>query len=406
MAQWKYRDYQLDGAVWIYNTLQSYGLAYLAWQERTGKTGTAIKACEDTKLKTVLVLTKKKAIPDWITAIKNFGAIKSYEVLNYESVHKISSIPDIVILDEAHHGLAKYPKPSKTWEKVKALTEGKPIIYLSATPHPESIVQLYYQFALSDWTPFGAWPTFYQWHEVWGEPYLEYIGSRQVKKYDKAKEELILQNVHHLFSRRTRKEAGFEHEPNDVIHFVKLNDDTLAKYEKLSKTMVLEVGSLEVISETVGSLLQKLAQLVGGTMKVEDIENSTEDKMAYKSFFLGNTEKIDYIKSKWGDHDKMVIMYHYKAEEHLLKRHFKHARILQADTWAEGISLKDYDPLIIYSMSWRTSKYIQRRARQADKDRDSVINVHYVLTDDKVDAYIYEAVAVKHSNFNVRYFYG
>jgi len=402
--------HQEEGAVEIYGILKENALVYVEWEERTQKTMTVMEALRKTTLTDVLWITKKKPLPDldkqWQAYCDSYSPGYSLTTINYESIHKLTRKNfDCIVLDEAHHATATYPKKSKTWDKVKVLTKGKPIVYISATPYPETLAQVYHQFALSDWSPFWEYSSFYKWHEAYGLPYLEYIGARQIKKYDKVKDEAVLKLIKPLFTRKTRKEIGFKHEPVDKVHYVTLDHITEKRYKEMSKDFVTIIGEEEVVAETAVAVLQKLAQLVGGTMKVEDSKNATEEKMAYKSFWTGTTEKIDYIKAKWGDHDKMVIMYHYKEEEHLLKHHFKKARILQADTWAEGVSLKDYEPLIVYSMSWRTSKYIQRRARQADMLRGEPIIVNYILTRN-VDEYIYEAVALKRVNFNGRYFYG
>lgn len=404
------REHQVEGADTIYTILLEHGLAYVEYEERTGKTLTIMEALRKTSLKDILWITKKKPLDD--LKLQGQAYCESYSpeyqltCINYESIHKLTRKNfDCIVLDEAHHALAAYPKPAETWKKVKVLTKGKPIVFVSATPYPETLAQMYHQLALSDWSPFWEYSTFYKWHEVYGEPYVEHIGARQVKKYNKVKDDVILKIIKPLFTRKTRSEVGFKHEPEDKVHYVPLSHIAELRYAELEKDFVTVIGEEEIVAETAGAVLQKLAQLTGGTMKVEDPDHATEKKMAYRSFWTGNTEKIDYIKQTWGDHEKMVIMYHYKEEEHLLKHHFKRARVLQADTWAEGVSLKEYDPLIIYSMSWRTSKYIQRRARQADKEREEPITVHYVLSR-KVDERIYDAVAIKRVNFNARYFYG
>lgn len=403
-------DHQVEGAEELFHILKENGLVYCEWEERTRKTMTVMEMLRKTIFKQVLWITKKKPLPDldsqWQAYSNSYSPGYQLTTINYESLHKLSlKNYDCIILDEAHHAMATYPKKSKTWDKVKVLTKGKPVVYMSATPYPETLAQIYHQFALSDWSPFWEYTSFYKWHEQFGLPYLEYIGARQIKKYDKVQDDRILRIIKPLFSKKTRSEVGFKHEPTDEVHYVTLGAQTEQHYKEMSKDFVTVIGEEEVVAETSVAVLQKLAQLVGGTMKVEDPERATEKKMAYRSFWTGNTEKIDYIKKTWGDTDDMVIMYHYKEEEHLLKHHFKKARILQADTWAEGVSLKEYEHLIVYSMSWRTSKYIQRRARQADKEREESIEVKYVLSH-KVDEYIYEAVALKRVNFNGRYFYG
>ena len=398
------RDYQLAQAEIGYKLLQKFGLAYNTSQERVGKSLSTLLIVEKSSRSKCLIVTKKAAMPDWKDLIKAYPiAGKQFEVINYESIHKINMAPDIVVLDEAHHALSKYPKPSKTFLKVAEVCYGLPLLYLSATPHAETTAQLYHQLRLSAWSPFGKYKNFYKFHEEYGISYMQYLGSRQIKMYDRMQEDRVMDLFQPLTFGLTRKAVGFEHEPTNKIHNITLNEETGKSYTTFSKDLVMEIEGEEMIAETAGALLQKLSQMVGGTMKVEVGMKSPTQK-EYKTFWLGNTEKIDYIKDTWGDTEDMVIMYQYKEEEHLLNHHFKKARVLQGDRFAEGISLKHIENLIIYSMSWRTSKYIQRRARQADLERTTPIIVNYVLTEDKVDRMIYEAVVEKGVNFNGRYF--
>lgn len=398
------RDYQETQAAKGYAILAKYGLAYDTSQERVGKSLVKLMIFERSSRKKLLVLTKKAAISDWKHLVEHYPIPgKEVEVINYESVHKIIMKPDMAVLDEAHHALSKYPKPSKTFLKVAAVVYGLPLLYDSATPHAETSAQLYHQLRLSMWSPFAEYKSFYKFHEEYGLPYVTYLGSRQIKMYDRMQEGRVMALFEPLTYGLTRKDVGFEHEPTNKVHRVQLEEGTEKSYTTFSKNLVMEIEGFDMVAETAGALLQKLAQMVGGTMKVE-IGMKSPTQKDYKTFWLGNTEKIDYIKKTWGDTEDLVIMYQYKEEEHLLNHHFKKAKVLQGDRFAEGITLKHVEHLAVYSMSWRTSKYIQRRARQADLERDTPIIVHYILTEDKVDNMIYEAVVEKGVNFNGRYF--
>ena len=404
MSRFIPRDYQEAQATIGYGILSKHGLAYDTSQERVGKSLSNLMIFERSSRTKLLILTKKAALKDWNHLIEHYP-IEGKEIvaINYESIHKIDFIPDMAILDEAHHALSKYPKPSKTFLKVAEVVYGLPLLYLSATPHAETSAQLYHQLRLSSWSPFAEFKNFYKFHEEYGLPYLTYLGSRQIKMYDRMQEDRVMELFGPLTYGLTRKDVGFEHEPENQIHKVNLTGETEKSYTALTKNLVMEIEGQEMIVETAGALLQKLSQIVGGTMKVE-IGMKSPTQKEYRSYWLGNTEKIDYIKEHWGDTEDMVIMYQYKEEEYLLNHHFKKAQILQGDRFAEGISLKHVNNLIIYSMSWRTSKYIQRRARQADLERTEPIIVHFILTEDKVDRMIYEAVVEKGVNFNGRYF--
>jgi len=396
------RKHQVEWASKAYSILGEHGLVYNTSLERTGKTLSSIELVRLTTRQSCLVLTKKAAIPDWLIAIEGYNHGKTFQVINYESVHKIEPGSfDIVILDEAHHSLGKYPKPSKTFLKVAKLVYGLPLIYLSATPHAETFSQLYHQLRLSPWSPFAEYTNFYKWHKEFGIEKVTYLAGRAIKMYNETQEDRIKPLFDKISLGVTRKEIGFKHEASDIKHIIQLDTDSQELINTICKDRVAEVYGYEVLAETVGSMLQKMYQIEGGTLKIEDgMKNETTKN--YVSVSLGNTEKIDYIKANWGDSDDTVIMYNYKQEEILLRAHFQNALIRQADRFAEGVSYKDKEHLIIYSMAWRTSKYIQRRNRQADMERTTPINVHYLLVEDGISEKIYEAVVEKNLNFNGR----
>ena len=381
--------HQVEYAAHTLNTIRECGFAYLAFEERCGKTLTAILAAEQSTRTNILVLTKKAAIPDWIKTLEQFSHTKHYHITNYEQAHKLQADWDLIILDEAHHALSKYPKPSETWKNVKKLCVEQPIIFMSATPYAETLSQLYHQFALSSWSPFEE-NSFYKWHKVWGIDSSIRVAGREIKQYNLVKDYAVLPKIAKYFHRLTRAEIGFEHEPTDKIHHVPLTPSSSEYYTTLEKHSIVHIDERPVVAETAGALMQKLAQLVGGTMITED-----------GAFFIGNREKIEYIYETFGDCKNMAIMHNYKLEEALLKQTFKRASIMQGDRFAEGVDLSHIENLIIYSMSFRTSKYIQRRARQASKNRGTKIVVHYILSG-LIDTKIYEAVALKKQNFTAK----
>lgn len=401
---YNYRPHQIKGAEESYEVLKKYGLVYRTDQERSGKSATAVLLVEKTSRQSCLILTRKQAIPGWIETLNNFDHGKDFQVINYESVHKIEPDSfDIVILDESHSALGKYPKPSKTFLKVAKMVYGLPLIYLSATPYSESLSQIYHQLRLSPWSPFAKYTNFYKWHTEYGIEEVRYLSGRAIKMYNKTQEDRITEIVAPIMLGVTRKEIGFEYEAVDKVHTIKLDQSTQDLIDTLTKDRVLKVQGYEVLAETVMSMLIKAYQIIGGTLKIE-VGMKSETQKDYVSLQLGNTEKIQAIKDIFGDTDDLVIMYHFKEEERLLKSHFTKALILQATSYAEGISLKHKKHLVIYSMDFRTSKFIQRRNRQCDMTRDEEIIVHYFLTEKGIDRMVYEAVAEKGENFNAIYY--
>lgn len=386
----KPRASQIELAEQALSLLREHAIAYLACEERTGKTLAAILVAEYASVTNVLVLTKKKALDGWFNTLKEFEHKKVFYVTNYHQAAKVNFTPDLVILDEAHSYIAAYPKRSVMWNTVKAITKGKPILYLSATPNPQGYQQLYHQFALSDWSPWAQYKRFYDWFKVYGNAYSLKINGEDIPQYDNIKPEAY-QEVKHLFITKTRAELGFVHEPEDVLHYVELCPEVKDIYNKL-RNPKLRIAELEghglLVADTSSKLRAYLHMLEGGVIKLDE-----------KYIVLPFNEKVDYIKKTFGDTADMVIMYQYIAEGIKLRQQFKNALILQGTSYAEGVDLHKYKHLIIYSQDFSTGRHTQRRARQANMNRSEPIQVHFILVKGAISARVYQTVSVNKKNF-------
>lgn len=387
MKPWDYQDELSDLGLAI---LRKHFLLYLSMEERTGKSLTAILVAEKSLACNVLIVTKKgKPLQGWVDTLAAYKHLNLYEVVNYHSVDKAGDPDyDLIILDEAHNYISSYPKPNTIWKKVRRYTKNKPIIYLSATPHAQGYQMLYNQFALSSWSPWRRFKDFYAWFKEYGKPYTLEINSIEVNQYDQTKEDKILADVSKYFISKTRKELGFEHEPRDKLHYIELTDKTKALYNKIVKDAILYLPEGPLVCDTKSKMRYALHQLEGGTCKIDD---------EYHVF--DNTEKIEYIKKAWGDTEDLVIMYNYKPELDKLSAAFKKAKLLQATTNAEGIDLYQHKHLVIYSQDFSTARHTQRRARQANKERDEPITVHFLLVKGAISEDVYQTVSVNKKNF-------
>lgn len=392
---------QVQCAKEAYDVLRQYGLVYIAGEERTGKLLASIVTAElCSNVTNVLVLTTKKAIEGWYDTLSKYSATVNIEPHTYHSAHKAEGQYDLVILDECHNYLSAFPKAGGIWRKVRKIVYGLPIIYTSATPHPEGQQQLYHQFALSAWSPWKKYSSAYAWWKRYGLEEYTYVYSQRVKQYKQIEDPDELKKTYaHLMITKTRKELGFEFEPEDKLHYIELEEATRNSYNELMKKKILtfQDGNV-VVGDTPMKLHTLLHQIEGGGIKVTRIDEVKKKKLT-EPFVLSNTEKIDYIKNVWGDTEDMAIMYNYLSEGIKLRSHFTYAAILQGDTHAEGVDLSHIKHLIIYSQNFRTSKYIQRRARQANKYRTEPIIVHYLLVEGAISDQVYESVAIKKKNF-------
>jgi len=382
------RQHQIEGATWALKTIREYGIAYLSWEERTGKTLTALLTVENSKAQSCLIVTKKKAIDGWVETLEQWDHNTKFQVINYESIHKIKGTFDFIILDEAHHAIAAFPKRSKTWANVAKFTKKLPILYLSATPYAESIGQLFHQFRLSFWCPI-KYKSFYDFHRAYGIPKTIYTSYGQIQDYSQFRVKEVMEMVEHLFNFKTRKDVGIEHEPSVNLITITLHNDTKKLMKLWLAHRIITIGASEIVGDSDSKLRMVHYQLEGGTVKVDD----------KKSILLPHHEKVDYIKANY-EEENIAIMAHFIKERELLEKEFPKARILSSDGHAEGVDLHRVEKLIVYSMSFKTSKYTQRLARQANHNRDTPIIVD-ILVGDKpaIGNYVYETVAIKKENF-------
>ena len=390
MASWNYLPHQVEWSDRLYEIISRHGFAILASEERTGKTGTFIRLAEESKSEKILILTKKAAISGIEEHVVKLGAKKRYTITNYQAIHKLTDKEfDLVILDEFHQALCSYPKPSGTYTAVKKITAGLPILYVSATPFSESYSQAYHSLKLSDHSPFKH-KTFYTFHKDFGIECLIYMSGRQIKQYHLTQENRIKSLLSKYIVKATRKDVGFEHEPEDIVHIVELSTNTKSDINMYKKTKMKHFGSDPVPLESTMAEANAIYLRGGGF-----VEN---DGDCYQL----SSEKFDYFMEHFGDRDNVAIMAHYKCEQKYLTSRLKNATVLSSTSHAEGVDLHKYDYLVIYSMSFSTSKHVQRRARQCNINRKDEIKVHFLLTDHGLDKHIYDTVNNKKTNFTAR----
>jgi len=390
MVKWDYLPHQVDWGDRLYEMIKQEGFAILASEERTGKTGTFIKVAEMAEADKILILTKKAAISGIEDHIANLLAIKDYTVINYQSIHKLDTDDyDFIILDEFHQALCSYPKPSETFKSVLKLTKDTPILYVSATPFSETYAQAYHSLKLSSWSPFKH-KTFYQFHKEYGVETIIYIGGRQAKQYNCMQDWKIKPLLSKHILKSTRKDIGFKHEPDDVLHTIHLSEQSKADIKMYKKTQMKHVNSTPIPLESTMAEMNSIYLRGGGMVEHE------------KECYQLSTEKVDYILEFFGDTEDVAIMAHYVCEQKMLAATFSNATTLSSTAHAEGVDLHKYKSLIIYSMGFSTSKFIQRRARQCNINREDPIEVHYLIADGCIDKKLYDTVSQKRSNFTAR----
>lgn len=413
----KLRDYQERIAEQACALLCTHGMAYLALAVRTGKTITALYTAELLRkhsmlpMRTVVFLTKKKAIESIQQDFARLAADYVLAVMNYEQVkigNKWLEDADLFILDEAH-GLGQYPKPAERTKLLRSIIGRKPVIYLSGTPSPESYSQLFHQFWVSARSPFPE-KTFYEWAKAYVNVFQVRFGHGLVNNYSKANEAKIMEKVGHLIIRFSQEDAGFTQLVDEEVLTVRMEERTYKVAEALIKKRVITNGEGEtILADTAVKLLGKLHQLYSGSVIVD------EPSKYAKALDL---TKGRYIAERFAG-QKIAIFYKFKAEAVILRATIKGTItespeefqaggpdmvfISQIQSGREGVNLSTADALVMMNIDFSAVSYFQARARLQTKDRTEPAKVYWIFADGGIESKIYERVKAK-KDYTVRYF--
>ena len=388
----KLRDYQQELSERVTDKLREYKIAILNAEVRTGKTHVALSVAS--KYENVLFITKKKAISsiedDYKTAALGFNIT----VINYESLHKVCGVFDLVICDESH-SMAAFPKPSKRTKMVRGFVTGD-LLLLTGTLLPESNSQIFHQLWVSPHSPYKNCGNFYKWFKIYGTPkkiFTSYGQSNDYSTvdYDKIKNTIVSLNVSF-----TQKQAGFTTKVKEHVLKVDLKQSTVRLMNKLRQDKVVEGVNDTILCDTSVKLMQKLHQLSSGTVILESGNGAILD-----------TTKVDFIADYFKG-KKLAIFYYYKQEKEMIFDKFGHGVTddlkefndtgkhiaLQQVSGAEGVNLSAADVLIFINFGFSNTKFVQAKDRLTTMTRKEN-DVYYILSNNGIDNKVYKAVSNK-----------
>lgn len=402
----KLHDYQEDIAARGYKILAEHKILYLSMEVRCGKTLTALSAADRYRAKRVLFVTKKKAISsidnDDDDAKGDYQKLQpGFEMVttNYEQLHNLIGEFDFIIIDEAH-SIGQFPKPAERTKLLKQICEGKPIIYLSGTPTPESYSQLFHQLWVSSFSPFKAYSNFYRWANDYVNVKKKYYYNREIKDYSQADKSKIDLATNHLFISFTQSEAGFEQSVQEEIVTVQMAESTYLLADYLRKHRVyVGRGGEEVLADTEVKLLNKMHQVFSGTIIYED-----------KNSRVFDFTKARYIHKHFAG-QKIGVFYKFREERAMLMATYGADRITedpmefnscddkvfisQFQSGREGINLMTADCLIGLNIDFSAVTYWQFRARMQDKNRTKEAKLYWIFAQGGIESKIYERVLEK-----------
>jgi hypothetical protein len=402
------RDYQKQIADQATAILQSSQFVYLALEVRTGKTLTSLQIASQVGATSVLFVTKKKAIASIQGDYDKLAPGYSIEIVNYESLHKVSlQVIDMMILDESHC-FSKFPKPSKRAKDVKAIIDKHrcKAIYLSGTPSPESYSQMYHQmWVLGSDSPFAAYTNFYKWAKDYVDIKQRKINSLFINDYSHGIQDKIESRMKKYLISFTQKEAGFESSVEEEILRVDMPEIVSKLCDDLVRDRVIEGKKEIILADTGAKLMQKLHQLCSGTIIFE-----SGASMIVSDF------KAKFIRERFAG-KRIAIFYKFKAELMAIELAFGDSVTtdlatfqngdcdnfaIQIVTGREGINLSVADHIVFYNIDFSATSYFQAKDRMTTKDRMHN-KVYWVFTKGGIEEKIYKVVQKK-KNFTISHF--
>ena len=402
------RDYQEQKCIEALEIIKKHGLVMLILEVRVGKTFTSMEVAKRYGAKSVLFITKKKAIRSIEEDFKTSGHSYNFLCVNYESVHKVKEKFDFIIIDESH-SLNQYPKKSKRTEMIHKISKNKPIIFLSGTPSPESYSGLYYQLWVSSFSPWKDYKNFYHWCKAgYVKVKKKFIGAgNQVNDYSEANHNMIDKDIRKYYISLTQEEAGFKQKPHEKFFKVKMQEKTGRIIKRLLKDKVI-IGKDDTITCDSGvKLKSKILQLCGGSVITDSGKYLIIDK-----------SKVEFIRDNFSD-NKFGIFYIFKSEREMLKEVFGENRltdspeefnaskdkifISQIKAGREGINLKTADFLIMLGIDFASVSYFQAIHRHQYIDRDKPLLIYWIFSEYGFEDNVYNVVSKK-KDYTMSYF--
>jgi hypothetical protein len=405
-ASMEYRPYQQDIINQGSRILNEHGFVFLAMEVRTGKTLTSLGIAKECGAKSVLFVTKKKAIGSIENDYEILNPSFSIKVVNYESLHHVvdSLKFDLIIIDESH-SIGAFPKPSNRAIMIRhAISKHKAkVILLSGTPTPESYSQMYHQVYGIPNNPFREFSNFYRFADVHVKVKQKNINGLYINDYSQGLDSIIEAMKPYMIS-FSQKEAGFISSVTEEILEVDIKDSVKNLIRRLERDLVVEGKEEIILADTPVKLMTKVHQLCSGTIKFESGNSMVLD-----------TTKAEFIKQKFRG-SKVGIFYKFKEELSALKEVFgdelttdlavfdqtDKSIALQIVSGREGISLRNAVALVYYNIDFSATSYWQSRDRMTTKER-SFNHVYWVFSKGGIEHDIYKAV-IKKKDYTINHF--
>lgn len=411
----KYQEDLIEQAVEI---ARIHRLVYLAMETRTGKTPVSISAAyalaREYDFDEIVFATKRAAMSGvsetFDRMLNNYPHLEEItpQIVSMDSLHHLSPKPRVLIIDEAH-SFGAYPKPSLRARNLHKISADCIIIYLSATPTPESYSQIFHQLWAAHSPIVAPYKDFYAWAREFVNVKQKRIGAgRYINDYANAKKDLIMPMVDYLMVSITQEEAGFiRHEVKEKVLYCDMDVELLKPIKDLKSERFTLINDREVTAPTAASLMSKAHQIYSGTVILDDGENL---KLSYHKI-----KKLDLILKLY---NKVAIFYKYIAEREMLESYLGDRAtddahefeasddlifIGQFQSKREGINLYTADAIVFYNIDFAYVSYLQAKNRIMNMNRTKEAILIWLFTTGGIEERIYKVVKGK-KNYTASYY--
>ena len=366
----------------------------------------------------IIFVTKKAIKSSAMNDYNEWGISNPITIISMDSLHKLTYKPNLWFVIDESHSIGSFPKPNKRAKELKRLVKHNRVIYLSGTPTPETLAQIYHQLWISEYSPFKQFVNFYRWFDWFGElnaegkPYKKRVAmGKEIADYSKVKVNDIEKIISKYRISLTKADAGFNYDKiiDNIIpisfdwHVIDIATD-LIKNGIYEDSFLLEDI---IVADSAGSKYSKHHQLCGGTI----INNSG------KAELLDNA-KVKYINSHYQD-KKIAIFYKFVAEREMLIKYLKkkivntpeefnstdenYTILYQYQSGSMGINLSSADVIISYNIDPSASTYNQFRDRIQSYKREKPPVCDFLISNLELDMKIYDSLQKKKEFTEIHY---
>lgn len=311
---------------------------------------------------------------------------------------------DMLVIDESSMFKDRDTQRFKAMRRMSRYV--KRIAELTATPSPNSYLELWPQFYLLDGGQrLGETVTGYRTRYF---KVLDYEGYKFALK--RGADKVIQHRIEDITL--TLKAEDYLEMPErvDIEHKIVLDDDEMDTYTVLEKKAIANVAGQEIEAISAAALATKLLQLANGQVYDED--------QATHVFHGRKIEKLREIVAEAGD-ESVLVAYTFRSDARRILKEFPGAVLLDKDPtviarWNRGeIKLMLAHPasaghglnlqyggrtIVWYGLTWSLELYLQFVGRLHRQGQAKPVRVHHLVAERTIDEDVMEVLARKNAS--------